>query len=46
MHGYTWHSDKSKSRNQNFIFRCEVCRDARDRLLASLSIIDSQYATT
>ncbi|WP_423064151.1 IS256 family transposase [Candidiatus Paracoxiella cheracis] len=24
----------------------EVCRDARDRLLASLSIIDSQYATT
>jgi len=24
----------------------QACRDARDRLLASLSIIDSQYATT
>ncbi|WP_423064282.1 hypothetical protein [Candidiatus Paracoxiella cheracis] len=24
----------------------QACRDARDRLLPSLSIIDSQYATT
>ncbi|WP_423062397.1 IS1 family transposase [Candidiatus Paracoxiella cheracis] len=26
--------------------KIQVCRDARDRLLPSLSIIDSQYATT
>ncbi|WP_423064162.1 hypothetical protein [Candidiatus Paracoxiella cheracis] len=26
--------------------KLQACRDARDRLLPSLSIIDSQYATT
>ncbi|WP_423062493.1 hypothetical protein [Candidiatus Paracoxiella cheracis] len=34
-----------KGLSEAFI-NCQACRDARDRLLPSLSIIDSQYATT
>ncbi|WP_423062347.1 hypothetical protein [Candidiatus Paracoxiella cheracis] len=29
-----------------YLWGNQACRDARDRLLPSLSIIDSQYATT